>query len=127
MTLQPAMKLNCATSATMFQATKLYFLRCYSGPFGAQGSPEAAHTLGQLLSYAKHVCASGSPQPVYEYQWSLFIACLETNDMIHQEWLESKICDLRFREAVDRMLVLKRASGGEIDLNSVRRILQGPA
>lgn len=124
MTLQPAMKLNCATSATIFYATKIYLLRCGPSPFGAHGSPEATQALGQLLVFARHVCFGGAQQPVYEFQWSLFIACLETNDMIHQEWLESKICDTRFRGALERIFFLKRSTAGEVDLNIARRILQ---
>jgi hypothetical protein len=125
MTLQPAMKLNCATSAAMFYATKIYLLSCLSGRFGAGGSSEATSALGHLLLFAKHVCMEGAQQPVYEFQWSLFIACLETNDMIHQEWLQSKICDPRFRGSLERIFAMKRIAGGEIYLKDVRTTIQG--
>lgn len=123
MTLQPAMKLKCATSATMFYATKLYLLRCGPNPFGTQDCPEAAHALGQLLLFAKHVCISGAPQPVYEFQRSLFIACLETGDTIHQEWLTSKIFDPRFQGVLEKVFQMKRRAGGEIGIDSIKGLL----
>lgn len=117
------MKLNCAASATMFYATKIYLLRSGTSPFGSQDSIEAAQALGQLLLFAKHVCVGGMSQPVYEFQWSLFIACLETNDTIHQEWLATKICDPRFQGVLEKIFAMKQSGGGGISQASIRSLL----
>ncbi|RDW59905.1 hypothetical protein BP6252_12992 [Coleophoma cylindrospora] len=125
MTLQPAMKINCATSATLFYATRIYLLRSTSSPFGAEGSSASQHALSQLLRYARSVCSDGVRQRVYEFQWSLFIAGLETNDPIHEEWLQSRIVDTRFSEVLKGLLVYKRAHHGLVPLHTVRQTLLG--
>ncbi|KAL3417648.1 hypothetical protein PVAG01_10658 [Phlyctema vagabunda] len=124
MTLQPAMKLNCANSATMFHALRIYLLRSGESPFGAGDSAEVQTALGQLLMFARHVCPAGTQQPVYEFQWSLFIAALETSDMIHREWLQARISDRRFCEASQRIASFKRGNSGTVALSAIRQILQ---
>ncbi|KAM0133529.1 hypothetical protein ACHAO1_006186 [Botrytis cinerea] len=123
MTLQPAMKLNCANSATMFYALRVYFARCKSSSFGAESSTEIKTALSQLLRFAMYVSPTGSQQPVYEFQWSLFIAAIETNDMIHQEWLQGRITDHRLRKALQRISSFKRNNLGTISLSKVRQII----
>ena len=125
MTLQPAMKLNCANSAVMFYALKLYLTRSSSATsFGESGSLEVSYTLGQLLSYARYVCPAGSHQPLYEFQWSLFIAAIETGDMIHREWLQVRITDRRFSEALQQISRLKSSESGVVCLETVRQVLR---
>jgi hypothetical protein len=126
MTLQPALKLNCAVVATIFYASRIYLRRSMSA-FGASGSPEIAHTLSQLLVFAQLVCAcaTGLQQPVYEFQWSLFIAAIETNDNIHQEWLSSKITDAKFKDVLHRIFAIKGSGTRGVDLDTVRGMLRG--
>ncbi|KAG4032665.1 hypothetical protein MFRU_006g01330 [Monilinia fructicola] len=124
MTLQPAMKLNCANSATTFYALQIYLIRSGASLFGSDSSPEIKATLSQLLLFAMHVCPAGSQQPVYEFQWALFIAAIETNDMIHQEWLQGRISDHRLCEALQRISSFKRDNQGTISLSKVREIIQ---
>ncbi|CAD6449330.1 4aa34d9b-737b-464e-86c0-5e32afcf8621 [Sclerotinia trifoliorum] len=122
MTLQPAMKLNCANSATMYSALQIYFARSGSSSFGEEATPDIKAVLSQLLLFAMHVCPAGSKQPVYEFQWSLFIAAVETNDMIHQEWLQARITNHRLRKALQRISSFKRSNMGKISLSKVREI-----
>ncbi|KAJ8062836.1 hypothetical protein OCU04_008091 [Sclerotinia nivalis] len=124
MTLQPAMKLNCASSATMFYALQIYLARSGSSSFGAEGTPDIKAVLSQLLLFGMHICPAGSQQPVYEFQWSLFIAAVETNDMIHQEWLQARISNHRLRAALQRISSFKRSNLGTISLSKVREIIQ---
>lgn len=124
MTLQPAMKLNCANSAIMFYALQIYLARSGPSLFGGQSSPEIKVALSQLLLFAMFMCPAGSQQPVYEFQWSLFIAAVETNDMIHQEWLQGRIRDHRLSEALKRIFSFKGSNLGTISLRKVREIIQ---
>lgn len=124
MTLQPALKLNCAIAATMFYASRIYLKRSVS-TFGASGSPEIVYALSQLLVFAQLVYATGLKQPVYEFQWSLFIAAVETNDNIHQEWLNSKITDIRFKDVLQRIFAIKGSGSGCISLENLRGMLIG--
>lgn len=119
------MKINCATSAALFYATRIYLLRSTSSPFGAEGSTPSQHALSQLLLFARTICSGGIQQRVYEFQWSLFIAGLETNDPIHEEWLQSRIIDTRFSEVLKHLLVFKRAHQGTVSLQKVRQTLLG--
>ncbi|EDN99373.1 hypothetical protein SS1G_02227 [Sclerotinia sclerotiorum 1980 UF-70] len=123
MTLQPAMKLNCSNSATMYYALQIYFARSGSSSFGEEVTPDVKAILSQLLLFAMHACPAGPQQPVYEFQWSLFIAAVETNDMIHQEWLQARITNHRLREAFQRISSFKRSNMGTISLSKVREIL----
>ncbi|KAF7950097.1 hypothetical protein EAE96_007396 [Botrytis aclada] len=123
MTLQPAMKLNCANSATMFYALRIYFARCRSSSFGAESSTEIQTALSQLLRFAMYVSPAGSQQPVYEFQWSLFIAAIETNDIIHQEWLQGRITDHRLRKSLQGISTFKRNNMGIISLSKVKEII----
>ncbi|KAM3088701.1 hypothetical protein ACMFMG_000331 [Clarireedia jacksonii] len=124
MTLQPALKLNCAVAATMFYASRIYLKRAMS-TFGASGPPEIAYALSQLLVFAQLICATGLDQPVYEFQWSLFIAAVETNDKIHREWLNSKITDTRFKYVLQRIFAIQGSGTKGIDLGILRGMLQG--
>ncbi|PQE31474.1 Zn(II)2Cys6 transcription factor protein [Rutstroemia sp. NJR-2017a WRK4] len=126
MTLQPALKLNCAVVATMFYASRIYLKRSVS-VFGTSGPPEIAHALSQLLVFAQLVCAcaTGLQQPVYEFQWSLFIAAIETNDNIHQEWLSSKISDARFQDVLRRIFAIKGSGTRGICIDDVSGMLSG--
>ncbi|TGO15829.1 hypothetical protein BTUL_0035g00330 [Botrytis tulipae] len=123
MTLQPAMKLNCANSATVFYALQIYFARCRSSPFGAESATEIKTALSQLLRFAMYVSPAGSQQPVYEFQWSLFIAAIETNDMIHQEWLQGRITDHRLRKSLQGISTFKRNNLGVISFSKVKEII----
>lgn len=121
---QPSMKLNCANSATTFYALLIYLERTGPSSFGAFRSPAVQRALSQLLTFARHVCPTPTQQPLYEFQWSLFIASIETNDSIHQEWLQDRIFDSRYKTASQRILDLKRTSG-VVHLSMVKQILQG--
>lgn len=121
MTLQPAMKLNCANSATMFYALRIYLLRTRT-PFGSQDFPESAKYLAELLKFARYICPMGTRQPVYEFQWSLFIATMETTDMIHQEWLHARITEKKFCGALKRISSIQKPP---ITMLLVRQVLLG--
>ncbi|TGO90574.1 hypothetical protein BPOR_0059g00170 [Botrytis porri] len=123
MTLQPAMKLNCANSATIFYALRIYFARCRSSSFGAESLSEIKTALSQLLRFAMYVSPAGSQQPVYEFQWSLFIAAIETNDMIHQEWLQGRITDHRLRKSLQGISTFKRNNLGIMSLSKVKETI----
>ncbi|KAF7941707.1 uncharacterized protein EAE97_006544 [Botrytis byssoidea] len=123
MTLQPAMKLNCANSATMFYALQICFARCRSSPFGAESTTEIKTALSQLLRFAMYISPAGSQQPVYEFQWSLFTAAIETNDMIHQEWLQGRITDHRLRKSLQGISTFKRNNLGVISFSKVKEVI----
>jgi hypothetical protein len=112
-------------SVTMFYAIRIYLLRCTSIGFGGHRSPALQETLQSLILTAYRTLAKGPIALSERFQWSLLIAGMETNDIIQQEWILSKISDPGIQSLLKAVRDEKKKWGGEIRMSKVREMVVG--
>ncbi|KAH8687310.1 hypothetical protein BGZ60DRAFT_5713 [Tricladium varicosporioides] len=122
---RPCIPLFAYVSITFFHALQIYLLR--SGPRGF-GAPRCAfidRSLGSLISTAHLALTTGQVQLLERFQWALFIAGIETEDVVHRDWVYSSISDLQIKKLLTAILDRKKQLGGEITMSTIRQMICG--
>lgn len=122
-----SLSLLAYVSVTMFYALRIYLLRCSSTGFGGYKSAALQEALEALISAAHHTLAKGPITLSERFQWSLLIAGTETNSIIYQEWIASKISDTGIQNLLKLIQGEKKRSGGEITISRIRQMVGGEA
>ncbi|KFZ10557.1 hypothetical protein V502_08054 [Pseudogymnoascus sp. VKM F-4520 (FW-2644)] len=116
--------LNCAISAVVFHALQICWARCNESVFGSVASPSTKGAMESLLTLAHRICSRGSPPKFERFHWALFIAGIETNDLLHREWILGKIAGVRLNLAIVKVLAVKDRTG-TISMTTIRKLLSG--
>lgn len=116
--------LNCAISVIVFHALQICWARCNGSSFGSVASHSTKRALESLLTLAHRICSRGSPPKFERFHWALFIAGIETNDLLHREWILGKIAGLRLNLAIVKVLAIKDRTG-TISMTTIRTLLSG--
>ncbi|KAL4788142.1 hypothetical protein BJX76DRAFT_353443 [Aspergillus varians] len=110
-------------TASFFYALQIYLYRARLSPFGTRPiPPDFQDTLNSLISAAYHATKTGPVQLLERFQWSLFMAGLETTDLIHQEWFRTNMSDPAIKKGFDHVQAIKRQSPGSITMHMIRSL-----
>lgn len=116
--------LNSGISIIIFHALQICWARCTGSSFGSRASPPTERALASLLTLAQRICSRSSPPKFERFHWALFIAGIETNDLLHREWILGKIAGVRLNMAITKVLAAKDRSG-TISMATIRKLLSG--
>ncbi|KGO61226.1 Amidohydrolase [Penicillium expansum] len=114
--------LNSGISIIIFHALQICWARCTGSSFGSRASPPTERALASLLTLAQRICSRSSPPKFERFHWALFIAGIETNDLLHREWILGKIAGVRLNMAITKVLAAKDRSG-TISMATIRKLL----
>jgi exosome complex RNA-binding protein Csl4 len=92
--------------------------------FGSVASPSTKRALESLLTLAQRICTRGSPPKFEKFHWALFIAGIETNDLLHREWILGEITGVRLNLAIVKVLGVKDRTR-TISMATIRKLLGG--
>ncbi|KAL2852396.1 hypothetical protein BJY01DRAFT_259958 [Aspergillus pseudoustus] len=113
-------------AATFYYALQIYFHRARQSSFQARPLPnECQNSLTSLVSTAYYAIKTGPVQLLERFQWSLFIAGLETTDPVHQEWVGNNISDPAIKAGFDHIKGLKRQFEEGITIRMIRSLIDG--
>lgn len=111
-------------TATFFYATQIYLYRARGSLFGGEPIPSGLQdALNSLVSAAYYATKAGSVQLLERFQWSLFIAGLETTDPVHQEWVENNISDPAIKKVFGQVQDLRNQPPGGITMKKIRSLV----
>ncbi|KAL3446698.1 hypothetical protein BJX65DRAFT_113684 [Aspergillus insuetus] len=112
-------------AVTFYYALQIYFHRARLSSFGARPLPARLQNfLTSLVSTAYYAFKAGPMQLLERFQWSLFIAGLETTDPVHQEWIGNSISDPAIKAGFDHIKSLKEQSHGGITMHMIRSLIE---
>lgn len=114
--------LNSAISIIVYHALQICWARCTGSSFGSPASPSTKCALELLLTLAQRICRRSSPPKFERFHWALFIAGIETNDLLHREWILGRISGVRLNIAIVKVLAIKDRSG-TISMATIRNLL----
>lgn len=112
-------------SITFFYALQIYLLRSRSQGFGGTRSPLIHNALQSLISTAHLALTVGRVQLLERFQWALLIAGVETDDVVHRDWIISNISDPQLEKMLGIILDKKRQLGGEVTMSTIRQMICG--
>ncbi|KAE8155305.1 hypothetical protein BDV25DRAFT_135052 [Aspergillus avenaceus] len=119
---QPSL-MACVTVA-IFYALQIYLHRSRDSVFGTDPiCYEVRQALSRLVVAAYQAVATGPVQLLERFQWSLFIAGIETRDPVHKEWLANHIFDPGLKSAFKAVQGAKEQS--KVTMETVRRMTGG--
>ncbi|KAL2807650.1 hypothetical protein BJX63DRAFT_64474 [Aspergillus granulosus] len=111
-------------TVAFYHALEIYFHRARLSSFGARPLPtKLQDSLSFLVSTAYYAVKAGPTQLLERFQWSLFIAGLETTDPVHQEWIESNISDPAIKAGFDHIKTLKEQTHGGTTMLIIRYLI----
>ncbi|KAJ0424454.1 hypothetical protein BJY00DRAFT_264010 [Aspergillus carlsbadensis] len=111
-------------AVTFYYALQIYFHRARLSSFGARPLPTRFQDfLTSLVSTAYYAVKAGPMQLLERFQWSLFIAGLETTDPVHQDWIGNSISDPAIKAGFDHIKSLKEQSHGGITMPMIRSLI----
>ncbi|KAL3479093.1 hypothetical protein BJX99DRAFT_90593 [Aspergillus californicus] len=112
-------------TVSFFYALYIYFYRARLSSFGSRPVSSAFQdALSSLVSTAYHTIKTGPVQLLERFQWSLFMAGLETTDPVHQEWIGNNISDPAIKEGFEHIQAVKRQSPGDITMQQIRFLIE---
>jgi hypothetical protein len=85
--------------------------------------PEICTALKNLLSIVQQTFAFNGTELHKRLQWPLFLAGVETDDMIYREWIISKLTSYRVLGALKSTLDAQRRTGQRLRMTEIRDIL----
>ncbi|KPI34759.1 uncharacterized protein AB675_10 [Cyphellophora attinorum] len=110
-------------AVAFYHAIVIYHYRCRSSPFGASPVPEdIQEALKGLFTCTRFAVRTRSVQLLERFQWSLFIAGVETNDVANTEWVRESLADAVLKDVFGVVRDVKRNSHGCISLGTVRSL-----
>jgi hypothetical protein len=110
-------------AVAFYYATVIYHYRCRSSPFGALPVPEdIQEAIKGLLTCTRLAVRTRSVQLLERFQWSLFIAGVETNDAEDSEWVRESLADAVLKDVFGAVGDVKRNNHGCIPLATVRAL-----
>ncbi|KAL4808354.1 hypothetical protein BDV18DRAFT_158455 [Aspergillus unguis] len=113
-------------TATVYYALRVYFYRARQSPFRTRPIPsDLENTLNSLVSAAYYATKTGQVQLLERFQWSLFMAGLETTDPVHLEWISSNISDPAIRKRFECCQAVRQSPGGGITMQKIRELTEG--
>lgn len=103
--------LNLRFIVPFFYAVQLDFYRAASpDPKGALTTPEAAQCISSILNIATIVHENESSNSLTRLAWALFVACVETRELVLQNWILERYAALSdFGVALSRAHTLLQA------------------
>ncbi|KAL4882036.1 hypothetical protein BJY04DRAFT_187924 [Aspergillus karnatakaensis] len=111
-------------TVTFFYALQIYFYRARMSSFGTRPvPPEVQGAINSLVSTAYYAVKTGPVQLLERFQWSLFIAGLETTDPIHEEWIGNNISDPAIKQGFDYIQTLKGQTPSDITMQRIRGLI----
>jgi hypothetical protein len=111
-------------AVTFYYALQIYYHRARLSSFGTRPLPTRLQNfLTSLVSTAYYAVKAGPMQLLERFQWSLFIAALETTDPVHKEWIGNSISDPAIKAGFDHIKSLKEQSHGSITMHMIRSLI----
>jgi hypothetical protein len=121
--------INADYMVPYFWALRIYKFRCFiQGNESPVTPPEIQTCLNSILTVAQRTFSTGYEEHIAErFQWSLFMAGIETADSIHREWVASKLYRARLRRAFQCILDMQSKTGRRVPMQIVRQVMCGKA
>ncbi|KAL2840758.1 hypothetical protein BJX68DRAFT_185014 [Aspergillus pseudodeflectus] len=111
-------------AVAFYYALQIYYHRARLSSFGTRPLPTRLQNfLTSLVSTAYYAVKAGPMQLLERFQWSLFIAALETTDPVHKEWIGNSISDPAIKAGFDHIKSLKEESHGSITMHMIRSLI----
>jgi hypothetical protein len=122
---RPKIPLLAYVSITFFYALQIYFLRSSAQGFGSDTCLSVQNALKCLISTAHLALNVGPVQLLERFQWALLIAGIETDDVVHRDWIFANISDPGIKKLLRVILDRKQELGGEITMPTIRQMVNG--
>jgi Fungal specific transcription factor domain len=103
-------------------AARIYNYRCLVAASNETRPATVQNSVSSLLRAAHRAFASGIVDASAQLQWPLFVAGLETQDPIHQDWILGKLVGGKFHAMLEAVLNAQQQAGGRISIHSIRNI-----
>jgi hypothetical protein len=110
-------------AVAFYYAVVIYHHRSRSSPFGALPVTEdIREALKGLLTCTHFAVRTRSVQLLERFQWSLFIAGVETNDVEDGAWVQDSLADAVLKDVLAAVRDEKRKRHGCIPLATLRSL-----
>ncbi|CAH0051655.1 unnamed protein product [Clonostachys solani] len=112
-----------------FHATRIYFFRA-ALPVHTQCPPGEAlpaavqNSLSAILAIAHGMFASELPSPYERLQWPLFMAGIETQDVIYREWILSHMRPSALKTSLSRVIKAQSYIGYRLGIAIIKDIIK---
>jgi len=106
----------------LFNALRVYFFRSTISDLSMETPPEYKKCLMNLLTIISRTFTSRNSELYDRLQWPLFIAGIETNDEVYQNWI-SMLSSGRAGAALARVLHAQKVSGKRLTMHEIRGLL----
>jgi hypothetical protein len=111
---------NADFDIVMFNALQVYYFRSTIDDLGMKTPPNISAALKTLLSIVQRTFTPKDTKYHDRLQWPLFLAGIETDDGIYQEWIMSIMTKGRVLTALHRTLDVQRNSGVRLPMRDIR-------
>jgi hypothetical protein len=109
-----------------FYFVQLYYFRLTLEDWIVPAPPHIILTLAELMSLAHRALSEQDHWGHGIFDLPLFMAAIETKDRIHVEWIIPRISTMRFRTALNQVIVLQDQTATRLSIARIRRILESP-
>jgi hypothetical protein len=114
---------NADYDVILFNALRIYYFRSTIVDLTIESPPDICTALKTLLSIVQRTFAFNGTELHERLQWPLFLAGIETDDMIYREWIISKLTSYRVLGALKSTLEAQRRTGQRMRMTEIRDIL----
>lgn len=114
---------NADYDVVLFNALHIYYFRSTIVDLTMDTPLEICMALKNLLSIVQQTFASNGTELHERLQWPLFLAGIETDDMIYREWIVSKLTSYRVLVALKSTLEAQQRTGKRLKMTEIRNIL----
>lgn len=120
--------LNADYMVPYFYALRIYSYRCFLEDCSFEVSAPAIiqSCVSSIVQLAQRCLSRGLVEAMQaRFQWSLFMAGIETTDNVYKEWINTKFKSARVSAAFTHIWRLQERSGKRISMSLLSEILGG--
>jgi hypothetical protein len=124
--------MNADLSVAYYHAVRIYLFRCTLKDHDVETPANIRQSLDKILSIALAMFSgngrsyssnlSKEDTLFHRIEWPLFIAGVETKDIIHQDWIRQKMGERNTTVALERVLREQRSTGFRVGVETMRQV-----
>ncbi|KAF2503228.1 hypothetical protein BU16DRAFT_448999 [Lophium mytilinum] len=120
---RPRVLVNADFDVVLFSALQIYYFRSTLSDLSIETPSHVQSALKTLLTIIQRTFASRGTELHDRLQWPLFLAGIETDDVIYKDWIFSRLTSERVATALQRTVDAQALSGKRYRMAEIRQML----